>query len=415
MKLIKRMGTAILAVAVCLTVTVSSATAEGYQSGESDIADYKDYIAIELNAELFDSMYESENDAVMEYAGSYIDEFGNYHVCITKADVQDDFEDMLSAKKISTIKSNAIDGAVLNREEIQEIENTDVYYDIKEFSYDYLVSVRDAVGENMDELQVHQVGIKQRDNVVDIYIDNSSSKTGVISYLEDNLEEFDEKAIRFIVEDNNMEFAAAETVIPYAGNEIMCQSGTKVHAGTIGFHVISSWGPGLVTAGHVAVKNSTPYYDGKILGTLESSYLGGTLDCAFISFENTSSVNWEPSYYANEIGTTTYEGISEVASEFRIVEGARTERYGVISGKTYGTIEYTSYSAVVDGTQLRDFILIDDASSPGDSGGFVGLRAKTAKAKLYLLGITSATNGISTTVCKASNIIDQYGFEPYTF
>lgn len=65
-------------------------------------------------------------------------------------------------------------------------------------------------------------------------------------------------------------------------------------------------------------------------------------------------------------------------------------------------------------TKFTDFVTINDGSDKGDSGGTVGLRAKTAKAKLYLLGITSSGNSSTTNVCKASNICDAYGLDAVT-
>lgn len=406
-------------IAMTLAVGILSTSVMAYASTETaDVNAYKDYIAMELNAELFDSMGAENGVFPEEYAGAYIDDSGNYHVCITEADAQPVFEAVLNEDTTSAIVSEATEGAPLGRRAINEINSVEVQYDIKQFSYEYLKSIQNVLTERMEELGIHRIGIKQKDNVVDVYM-NSDATEEINDYLHQNIENFDAMAVRVHVDDPEMDFMAAKTVTPYSGNEIKCTLKNTVYTGTIGFHAVDFWGEsGVVTAGHGAPKGSSAKYNGYSLGTTESSSLSGKLDCAFIPFTDTSSVTWQTSSSVNEVDTTIYNGLSVIATESRIVEGARTEKYGIINGKTYGTIENTSASiSVKDGdvvTNLTDFVTINDRSDKGDSGGTVGLRAKTAKAKLYLLGITSSGNGSITAVCKASNICDAYGLDAVT-
>ncbi len=406
--------------ALILAVGMLSTSVMAYANTETEDVDaYKDYIAMELNAELFDSMGVENGVFPDEYAGAYIDDSGNYHVCITEADAQPAFEAVLNEDMTSAIASEATDGASLGKRAIKEINSVEVQYDIKQFSYEYLKSIQNILTEHMEELEIHRIGIKQRDNVVDIYMD-SGMEEKIEDCLRQNIENFDIAAVRVHIDDSEMNYMATKTVTPYSGNEIKCTLKDTVYTSTIGFHAVDFWGEaGIVTAGHGAPKGSSAKYNGYSLGTTESSSLSGKLDCAFIPFTDTSSVTWKTSASVNEVDTTIYNGLSVIATESRIVEGARTEKYGIINGKTYGTIENTSASVSVKGddnvvTKFTDFVTINDGSDKGDSGGTVGLRAKTAKAKLYLLGITSSGNSSTTNVCKASNICDAYGLDAVT-
>lgn len=415
MKHIKKLSVMILVLLLCGTFSVPGVA----YGADNEIDAYKDYIAIELNAELYNAMNVTGNDISEKYAGAYIDDFGNYHVCVTEEISQQSFEEILNEDTVAEVKQEAMDGAQLSRSAMQELQNTEVIYDIKNFSYSYLENILNVLTENMEELGIHRVAIKQKDNVVDIFTEDDLG-SGIITFLSANITDFEESAVRFNIEENNQSYMAAQTMTPYSGNEIKCYLGNTIYTSTIGFHAVDSWGDaGVITAGHGAPEDSTAMYSGKTLGTTQSSSLGGKLDCAFIPFSNTSSVTWETSVFVNEVDTTTYNGLSEIATESRVVEGARTEKYGIVSGKTFGTIENTSVSfSVTDGgvtTKFTDFVRIDDGSDHGDSGGTIGLRAKTAKAKLYLLGITSSGNSTTTNVCKASNIVDAYGLDAVTF
>ena len=313
-------------IAMTLAVGILSTSVMAYASTETaDVNAYKDYIAMELNAELFDSMGAENGVFPEEYAGAYIDDSGNYHVCITEADAQPVFEAVLNEDTTSAIVSEATEGAPLGRRAINEINSVEVQYDIKQFSYEYLKSIQNVLTERMEELGIHRIGIKQKDNVVDVYM-NSDATEEINDYLHQNIENFDAMAVRVHVDDPEMDFMAAKTVTPYSGNEIKCTLKNTVYTGTIGFHAVDFWGEsGVVTAGHGAPKGSSAKYNGYSLGTTESSSLSGKLDCAFIPFTDTSSVTWQTSSSVNEVDTTIYNGLSVIATESRIVEGARTE------------------------------------------------------------------------------------------
>lgn len=412
----KKLATVILALLLASTQIIPCFA----YNENSDFASYKDYIAIELNSELHAAMANDDDSTASEYAGAYIDEFGNYHVCVTQPSSISAFEEILDESTVSSIEQEALVGAQLSRSEKEDLQSTQVIYDIKDFSYDYLEEILNILTDNMVNLGIHQVAIKQRDNVVDIFTEQDCHEE-IQAFLNENIQNFDVDSVRFNVEENTQTFlSSSSTVIPYSGHEIICDNNGSLSSSTIGFHVQDFWGySGIIVAGHAASDNSDAYYSGDYLGTTESSSLSGKLDCAYIPFSDDSSVTWETSEFVNEEGTSIYSGLSPIATEDRIVEGARTERYGIISGKTYGTIENTSVSFTMtyNGStkSFNDFVRINDPATQGDSGGTVGLRANTAKAKLYLLGITSSGSGSMTNVCKASNIVDAYGLEAVTY
>lgn len=70
-------------IAMTLAVGILFTSVMAYASTETaDVNAYKDYIAMELNAELFDSMGAENGVFPEEYAGAYIDDSGNYHVVV---------------------------------------------------------------------------------------------------------------------------------------------------------------------------------------------------------------------------------------------------------------------------------------------------------------------------------------------
>lgn len=63
----------------------------------------------------------------------------------------------------------------------------------------------------MEELGIHRIGIKQKDNVVDVYM-NSDATEEINDYLHQNIENFDTMAVRVHVDDPEMDFVTAKTV-----------------------------------------------------------------------------------------------------------------------------------------------------------------------------------------------------------
>lgn len=207
--------------ALILAVGMLSTSVMAYANTETEDVDaYKDYIAMELNAELFDSMGVENGVFPDEYAGAYIDDSGNYHVCITEADAQPAFEAVLNEDMTSAIASEATDGASLGKRAIKEINSVEVQYDIKQFSYEYLKSIQNILTEHMEELEIHRIGIKQRDNVVDIYMD-SGMEEKIEDCLRQNIENFDIAAVRVHIDDSEMNYMATKTVTPYSGRAMI--------------------------------------------------------------------------------------------------------------------------------------------------------------------------------------------------
>lgn len=190
-----------------------------------------------------------------------------WFLCITEADAQPAFEAVLNEDMTSAIASEATDGASLGKRAIKEINSVEVQYDIKQFSYEYLKSIQNILTEHMEELEIHRIGIKQRDNVVDIYMD-SGMEEKIEDCLRQNIENFDIAAVRVHIDDSEMNYMATKTVTPYSGNEIKCTLKDTVYTSTIGFHAVDFWGEaGIVTAGHGAPKGSSAKYNGYSLGT----------------------------------------------------------------------------------------------------------------------------------------------------
>ena len=82
----------------------------------------------------------------------------------------------------------------------------------KQFSYEYLKSIQNVLTERMEELGIHRIGIKQKDNVVDVYM-NSDATEEINDYLHQNIENFDTMAVRVHVDDPEMDFVAAKPIV----------------------------------------------------------------------------------------------------------------------------------------------------------------------------------------------------------
>ena len=77
-----------------------------------------------------------------------------------------------------------------------------VQYIQREFSYNYLLEVKDTISEIMIEYDVYMVGIDEEENEVDVYVASQSIANNIIAYLQEvNL--YDEDAIHFNIDSAN--------------------------------------------------------------------------------------------------------------------------------------------------------------------------------------------------------------------
>lgn len=383
---------------------------------EESIA-YKNYVAVELNA-LFMDAVEQNQSLKNAYGGAYIDKDGNYNILITSEDALCTLKNTVTTGSISKVIDTALSDEMVSTRTAKSVKDLSVNYHIATFSYHYLSEIVDLLSANMAELGIEQVGVKQADNTVDIYVNASADQSDILSFLDKNFTDFDSEAVRFVKGDA---LYATANKTAYPGDEIYYTSWLSTYSGTIGFHAKDSSGNyGLVTNSHVAPSGQSMKYDGTTIGEPSYSTISGSIDAAFIPFDDTLFTTWQSTYQLKKYGTTIYGSIYDVASSSQIVEGARVKKYGITSLDNYGYITYTSNSATFydhDGNllgTLTDCIYFDNITQDGDSGGPVGLVAPIAKAKFYLAAITFAGNSTTGVGCKVSNIVDAFDITPVT-
>lgn len=417
MKLKKIRFLSFVVVMILLVSLTTPLYAAAIAEEQENINAYKNYVAVEINGIFVDALTQSQFLSDY-YAGAYIDKDGNYNICVTNNEALSALKNAVSSQDINRIKTSSISDIEVSKNIANEVYDLTVNYHVKMFSYNHLSLIVDVLSSDMISLGIECVGIKQADNVVDIYINANANKDVILSYLDNHISDFNDASVRFL---ESEKLVATANKTAYPGDEIYYTSWFTTYRGTIGFHAKDASGNyGLVTNSHVAPSGKSMKYDGKTVGTPSNSTIGGKIDAAFIPFNNTSSVTWQSSYALKEYNTTIYGSIYDVASSSQIVEGSRVKKYGITSGVNYGYITYTSQSCTYydeDGNlvaTLTDCIYFDNITQSGDSGGPVGLVAPIAKAKFYLTAITFAGNSATGVGCKVSNIVSAFNITPVT-
>jgi len=146
----------------------------------------------------------------------------------------------------------------------------------------------------------------------------------------------------------------------------------------------------------------------------------GTIDAAFVPFPND---NWQVSSEI-KVSDTEYSSFYAAGDESMIAQGATVYKFGVTSGFTTGTIEYTNYSCRVeydgesDYTTISNCIRYTNASLSGDSGGPVYVKGEYIGryAPYYLIacnfaGPVDSENNTFGIGCRITNIINDFNVD----
>ena len=358
------------------------------------------YIALDL-----EKMYES--NAPVDYAGIYADENGDLVLCVTKGNTQK------YNKIISGIVSNKI--VLDDFQSIKKEASSVVRVEERTHSYNLLNSIQDALDPHLNDFKIQQTAILQEKNTLEITIIEKTSEEIIIDYLYKNVAGFDPSAICFVITE-------CETVTPTANHA--CNGIKFYHAlfassyGTLGFNgkYTDSSGKvhyGVFTNAHVAPAGKKMKISAlKTVGTTLFSYIGGSLDVAFVEFNS----GWEVTdKMLEESGTNA---IYRAATSDEFYEGALTNKYGATTGKQSGKILSTSISASVeydDGVKtITDVFKFSNKTEGGDSGGPVGKQQVKQVFRLYGITFAGPKNASDYGLgIKLSNIKKSYNIQVY--
>ncbi len=298
----------------------------------------------------------------------------------------------------------------------------EVLYVEQEFSYNYLLSLKKRIVNIMKDFpNFVGVGIKDDYNRLDVFVERSQ-QTEEIERLLKKEDLLDNKAINYIVKEG---IRTTSNSTAYGGDRINTQTlGIEGRFGTICANAYdnSTGKYGVLTNYHVA-KSDEMFLGGSFgakIGTATKVHLGGTLDAAFIPFENQN--NWEITKNAIS-GTSIYSNIY-LGKKEDIIVNAPIIKFGQTTGITDGVITHTNYSAVVNygTTEESNFVTIEKAfrcsakSEPGDSGGPIYYNDK---GKLWLIGMdfagpTDYINEKYAIGCSIFDVMDTFDVTPIT-
>ena len=324
-------------------------------------------------------MYES--NAPSDYAGIYADESGTLVLCVTEG----------NKYKYNKMLSNIVERQTVLTDSYSLKDNTSSVVKIEEktYSYNLLNSIQDALDSHLDDFKIQQTAILQEKNILKITINDELMKEHITNYLYENIVGFEPDAVCYV-------FSESRAVAPKPNHA--CNGVKFYHAlfassyGTLGFNgkYIDSSGKthyGVFTNAHVAPNGEKMKISAlKTVGTTRFSYIGGSLDIAFVEFNS----GWEVTDRMLEESNSN--GIFRAATADEFYEGALTNKYGATTGKQSGRVLSTSVSTRVeydDGVKtINDVFEFSNKTEGGDSGGPVGKQKTREVFRLY--GITFA-------------------------
>lgn len=317
-----------------------------------------------------------------------------------------------------------IDGnGILNIGYLQSVDlptyGEQVQYIQREFSYNQLLEIKDAISEKMIEYNVYMVGINEESNRVDVYVSTQNIANAVIAYLQ-GLNLYQEDAIYFNIDPNN--YSIPTSKIAYGGDKI--NDSVLFFLNSYGTICVNAYDNetgqyGVLTNAHVAEADTTMYHNGNVLqgdkiGVATKRQHSGTIDAAFVPFDKQNQ--WEVTTYAKD-RDTIYSNI-RLGTEELIIEGAPVVKIGQTSGYTTGKITSTNYDCTLsygsETVTIRNTIKYSNESLSGDSGGPVYYYA--GEGNRYLIAMNFAgpkydsfTFGIG---CSIFNVMREFNVTP---
>lgn len=345
----KLLGFIFLAIAICLSVfsgtSISFASASELSKGEKMETETVYFSNVNKSIEIYDDaispfrsvtrMCNVEEDVTYsdDYAGIFIDENGLLNIGVVGL-----------PQTTSKYSGQAL-------------------YCPQKYSYNYLMGMQKNISYVMENYGIYATAIDERQNKVNIYINTGDSS--INHFLQENmLYEKDSYSIIFDVNGGDIENANTA----YGGDKI--NDSILFFAGGYGTICVNAYDNdtgkwGVLTNEHVA-GSDTMYHDGNFfqgskIGTATKTQNGGTIDAAFVPFDNQN--NWNNTTHARS-GSTTYTNI-KLGAENLIVQGAPVRKIGQTSGNTTGTITSTNRTSL----GKTNCIEFSNASLSGDSGG----------------------------------------------
>ncbi|MCL2862256.1 MAG: leucine-rich repeat domain-containing protein [Firmicutes bacterium] len=256
-----------------------------------------------------------------------------------------------------------------------------VVYRPQSFSWNCLVEIQERVMNTTTYFGVFRSGTDEERNHVQVYLTCESFVDELKTYL--NIE--NPEILYFVVEESAGSFFASRRA--YGGSQIDDRNPAGTITANARCNVHGTYG--VLTNQHVAL-GQIMYQNGHRIGRARPGHIGGSVDAAFIPFENQN--NWTPTAFARH-GGTTFADI-RIGTEDLIVQGLPVKRIGITTGITTGTITNRIWSATIwdDNSRVyrtfNNVIRFSDVFERGDSGGPLYFNA--GNQGLFLIGMNFA-------------------------
>lgn len=364
---------------------------------------YRSAVSIELYQKVynyFDFGSLGEDGYPEGYAGSYINDDGDFVLCYTHEYILEDYRKALSKYDFS---------------DLEYIPN--IIYEKKRYDYNTLITTKEELQKNLN-ISYHSIGIKNKDNKINIYIEEQKNSKVLKSSIQSNFEtDVNEELYAFVKEAKT---ETQSTYTAYAGTYTYFKCGLfnlSKCGGTVGFNAkdLETGEFGIVTNAHVAESGKTMLNaNGNVIGIATKRFFGGFIDAAFVPFTNTSSITWQSGYethYSTSNGSNFTGYLSSLGDESIIVEGAPTYKIGISSKYTTGKILLTNMDVTINGTNFTGIIKYSNASKLGDSGGPVwiqfGIRGPSTKLiALNFAGPRDGSYGLGVRAYKVTEALN---------
>ena len=332
------------------------------------------------------------------YAGAYLDDYGFLNVLFI-----DD------ADNISLIENT-------KKQILASTRNDSIRYESASYSYNYLQDILNYIEPVMLKFDIIAVGIDDKLNKVFIEL-STNHKYDIENYLME-IGCFENSILFYYSETTDI---SANSCVSHGGESIYHYiDDDTVSCGTIGAIAVNNTGQiGVITNEHVAPLSTTMFYgghttvssglvnfsDNTMIGTSTTTHHGGTVDAAFIPYQD--QIEWEFTPYS-KYSTTIFNNVRLGAAN-QIVRGQPVLRIGQTTGITTGEIRSTNVTATIDGITLNDLFRYTNDGLGGDSGGPVYYNDGS---NLFLIGLHCASGdvlfgGRQGNACKIANVINQ--------
>lgn len=359
-------------------ISASESESENLNIESEDLSLVRSNLSVDVYTQVYTVLTNNADGYIDDYAGAYIDSEGNLHIQFVE-NAENPYAQLLISNAITDSMSKDRNSKMLTRTTQDAIAEDLVTIEIKPFSYNDLIAVKELITDAFEDRYII-TALKQETNSVNVCAIAQEDIDQIKEYLENEITIYQDGMVNFFLEEDTI---GTLTKSAYPGEQIQSYAGE----GSIGFNAYYNNRWGIVTCGHVAPP-------GQILscadGTLEEpafSYIGGNLDVAFIPYP--VGAGWTPTANLYPINVIYRE-----ATLSEMIEGGPIVKYGITTNRTTGVILSASINAPInygsrdnpDIRTIRDCFSFDNTSIEGDSGGPIGRGG--IKQVFRLLGIT---------------------------